>query len=223
MKYFKSALLRFQALSARERVLSLLAAIVVISVVLDVTWLSPQRETIRTLSSQLEQHRNALNAISKVLTMPLDSPIADPLTVERDDLRLRLVRAEATLGPTLNEANLSVLVRNLVSERLSLTLVSLKTLAPEALSKPPLNTVNTLQQDLNGLPIEPRSSALYKHGIEVVVRGDYATLVTYLENLQRSPSRIYWAKAKLEVQTYPLSILTLTIYTVNDHLDTPLG
>jgi len=222
MKHLFVVLLRFQALRARERVLAVLAAVVALTVLLDTTWFGPQRRNMRALTQQLEQQESARSALSEVLSNAGGKLPPHANTAERDDLRLRVARAEAALGPVLGEARLSEVVRALVAERSDLALVSLKTLAPEAVARPqsvlpsaPQNTV---------LASEPNAqAALYKHGVEVVVRGDYPALMAYLENLHYQPYRIFWAKAKLDVQAYPQAVLMLTLYTVSDLPDVPLS
>jgi MSHA biogenesis protein MshJ len=59
--------------------------------------------------------------------------------------------------------------------------------------------------------------------VEVVVRGPYPALVAYLQTLQRNPNRIFWAKVRLDVATYPQAVLMLTVYTVSNRAESPLG
>jgi MSHA biogenesis protein MshJ len=56
---------------------------------------------------------------------------------------------------------------------------------------------------------------LYRHGVEITVRGNYLDMVSYLEALQGLPVRLFWGKADLQVETYPDARLTLTLYTMS--------
>jgi MSHA biogenesis protein MshJ len=56
---------------------------------------------------------------------------------------------------------------------------------------------------------------LYRHGVEVAVRGNYLDLVNYMSALESMPTQLFWGKAQLEVEEYPSSRLTLTLYTLS--------
>jgi len=221
MNYLKPSLLRFQALTGRERLLAAAAAVVVLTALMDLTLLGPQRKSNSALEQQLVQQKSALNAMAKVLVNPMTSRLPDAVNAERDDLRLRVALAESARGPTLSDARLSEIVRTLVATRPDLALVSLKTLAPEELYKSQTVLASAPQNALLAAKAQP--SALYKHGVEVVVRGPYAALLAYMQTLQGNPNRLFWFKVKLDVQAYPQAVLMLTLYTVSDRLDSPLG
>ena len=56
---------------------------------------------------------------------------------------------------------------------------------------------------------------LYKHGIEMTLRGRYLDLLDYLREVERMPDRVYWDKVEVSVQEYPNVTLKLTLYTVS--------
>ena len=56
---------------------------------------------------------------------------------------------------------------------------------------------------------------LYRHGVEITVRGNYLDMVDYLQALQSLPQRLFWGRAELQVETYPDARLTLTLYTMS--------
>lgn len=213
MNRMHTALLRFQALSARERLLALLAAIIALTGLLDTIWLGPQRQTIRELTQQFEQHQSERNTMAEVLSGPVHA-VPDADTAERDDLRLRVARAEAALGPSARLARLSDVLRSLLAARSGLVLVSLKTLAPQEIAKAP--APRAPQNSPVGVASQAPAPALYQHGVEVTVRGTYPALLAYLENLQSQPKQIFWSKVQLDVQTYPQALLLLKLYTVSD-------
>jgi len=59
---------------------------------------------------------------------------------------------------------------------------------------------------------------LFRHGVELTVRGGYLDLVDYMNTLESMPTQLFWGKAQLEVEDYPTVRLTLTLYTLS--LDT---
>jgi MSHA biogenesis protein MshJ len=59
------------------------------------------------------------------------------------------------------------------------------------------------------------ASGVYKHGMRIEVRGRYTDLVSYLRALEDLPWRVFWGQATLASEDYPMSRLTLTIYTLS--------
>jgi MSHA biogenesis protein MshJ len=62
-------------------------------------------------------------------------------------------------------------------------------------------------------PQEPE--LLYRHGVELTVRGSYLDLVDYMNTLESLPTQLFWGRAQLEVEQYPTVRLTLTLYTMS--------
>ncbi len=56
---------------------------------------------------------------------------------------------------------------------------------------------------------------MYKHGVQITVRGSYADLVQYLTALEKLPTRMFWGTAKMKVVQHPTVELTLTLYTLS--------
>lgn len=220
---FQPVLLRFQALSLRERVLAVAAALAVLALGVNQTVLAPQRQSLHLVQQQLAQQQAGLAAMATVLAQPVANPLAEASVAERDALRLRVAHTESVLGPPRSDARLSEVVRILAAPRADLTLVSLKTLVPQEIIKPGPRTVSAPPQAPAALVASARPLTLYKHGVEVVVRGEYPALVAYLQTLQRNPNRIFWAKVRLDVATYPQAVLMLTVYTVSNRAESPLG
>ena len=51
--------------------------------------------------------------------------------------------------------------------------------------------------------------------MEVVVEGSYPDMVNYMQALQTMPTQVFWGKARLEADAYPVARLTLTLYTLS--------
>jgi len=61
----------------------------------------------------------------------------------------------------------------------------------------------------------PGSPLVYKHGVELVVKGNYTDLTQYLTRLEGLPWQMFWGKAELKVEEYPKAALTLTLFTLS--------
>jgi MSHA biogenesis protein MshJ len=58
-------------------------------------------------------------------------------------------------------------------------------------------------------------SLLYRHGVEITVRGNYLDMIDYMSALEALPTQLFWGGSHLEVEDYPASRLTLTLYTLS--------
>ncbi len=56
---------------------------------------------------------------------------------------------------------------------------------------------------------------LYKHGMRIELRGSYLDMLGYLQGLEAMPWKVFWGQALLQTETYPVSKLTLVIYTLS--------
>lgn len=68
----------------------------------------------------------------------------------------------------------------------------------------------------SGSSVVPKTgSLLYRHGVEITVRGNYLDMIDYMNALESLPTQLFWGGAKLEVDDYPTARLTLTMYTLS--------
>lgn len=220
MKNLKQALLKYQALTLRERLMVVATVLVILSFLADLVLFGPQRRNSAALQQQIAQQKVTLGALTKVLVETSGAQTADGLgkeRAERDELRARVAQAESLIGLVSNATPLGEVLRVMLVARPDLSLVSLKTLPPEVFYRAPVAVSGA--QGKAGAP----ALSLYKHGIEVAVKGNYLALLPYLESLQHNPYRIFWTSVKLEVATYPETTLKMMLYTLSDRPDSPLG
>ena len=96
----------------------------------------------------------------------------------------------------------------------SASIVALKTLPVGLLIEKPQAeksadqpaTLDTADNDQN---------KIFKHGVQITVRGGYLDLLSYVSALEKMPSQMFWGEASLSVEQYPDSVLTLTLYTLS--------
>lgn len=230
MNKFRQALLKFQALTLRERLMAVAATVVVLYFLIDFAMLGPQQNKSKALRQQITQQKIELDALTKVMAAGAASKATvdtlGSVRTERDELRTRVALADSFIAQAANSASLGDMLRAIISERHDLTLVSLKTLPAEVFYKPPA-PAPAGAQTATAAPKPSTAPApqltLYKHGVEVTVKGTYPALLPYLESLQRNTNRMFWSSVKLDVTTYPEATLKMIIYTLSDRTASPLG
>jgi MSHA biogenesis protein MshJ len=97
-------------------------------------------------------------------------------------------------------------LQEVLGRKRGLKLVSLRTL--------PLSTL--AEEEAKAEEKAPAAlGAIYRHGVEVTVEGSYGDLLAYVAELESLPWQVFWGGANLSVQVYPVSRLTLTLYTLS--------
>ena len=214
---------RVDAMSLRERLMIfVMLAVVLVALVMTMA-IDPlskkQKQRSQTLvqtqaqTQALEAQMQALAEVSK-----RDPDLANKLRLaDLDAKRKSAYTALASVQQGLVAPDkMTGLVRDLLGRNPRLNLISVKTLAPLPLSgaaKPADPTLKNEAKPAEKFPA--KDLGLYKHGVEISVEGSYADLVAYLVDLEQLPWRMYWGGVNLSAQTYPISRLTLTVYTLS--------
>ena len=206
---------RIDAMSLRERGLVCLAACALLAFVGHALVLAPIEAAQETLRKQIAQQRTEMAAIDEAISGRVQAFQLDPDAASR--ARLNSLRQEmGQLGDQLlaiehglvPPERMGPLVDGILRANGRLKLVSMRTLPVEPLADKqapaPANTSAPTAAPL-----------LYRHGIEVTVRGNYLDMVDYMSALDAMPTRMFWGRAQLEVEEYPAARLTLTLHTLS--------
>src|SRR4051794_2009643 len=105
-------------------------------------------------------------------------------------------------------------------------LVSVKTLPVQTVIQPtaarPAAPAGENQKAPPSTGVEASGAGVYRHAIEVKLRGNYTALLPYLEKLQRGSSRLTWADARLQA-AYPEATLTIVVFTLSGQQSPSMG
>jgi MSHA biogenesis protein MshJ len=220
---------KINAMSVRERVLVFSAAAATIVFVAHALVLGPMLRKQSALRAQVSQQQNNMAGIDGEIAQKVQAWQNDPDVPVRE--RLASVKGEAAqLGEHLRAMQnglvpperMAPLLEVLLRANGRLQLVSMKTLpvgSVKDLAAPAAPTdaaaaAQAASAAFAGKPANP-ADLLYRHGVEISVRGNYLDLVDYMGALESMPTRLFWGKAQLDVEQYPTSRLTLTVYTLS--------
>lgn len=216
---------KYDALSQRERGLvaaALLAGIVMIgnAVFIDLPLASAQ-----SIEKKLQTEKIELNMLQgKMLTLQRD--MRDPDADRRrhlDDLSKQLSEVRGSLAEyerlLVSPSEISALLEKLLSRHAALRLVSLNTLTPLALAQE--ESVDRGSSGVAGGGLHNKaelkqpgkdSAQIWKHGVEIRLKGSYADLQAYVTELEKSQQRLLWGEVQLKAD-YPQSEISLKIFT----------
>lgn len=193
----------------RERVLILAMAVSVLVALIFTMFLEPQLAKEKTLSQRITQQQDQIKGIQAQIQALEQSRSVDPDTANRaklESLRIQLVQLKASLQVKQQQLippdKIGALLEEMLSRNRNLQLISLFSL--------PATTVTVEEEQAATVEKE-----FFKHGVEISVQGSYFDLLDYVVQLEKLPTQMFWGKASLIVEQYPVSRLTLTLYTLS--------
>lgn len=210
---------RFAALQPREKILVAAALAVAILFGGYSVWIEPGMLQAGRLKKTLAQQQTE-EAQLRAQVAALAARNSDPDAAKRAELqRLRaaLAATESEIGGFGNTLvppqRMPALLQALLTHQRGLTLVSMTTLPPRPLiDLPPAGKEGAKLPEDGAVP---PAGNLYKHGIEIKLAGGYQDLLAYVAALDASPQKLLRGGLSLVVRQYPVSELTLTIYTLS--------
>lgn len=185
----------FQQQPRDRRILIAMLLWVLIAVYLVSVLVMPEIKTMNTASqrtAQLQQQVTQAEALNEQLQRQLQQDVNQPL---REDItskqkRLQQLVEQASGHSVLGVAQRKQFLREALNYPDSMQLISLNTPQPERIT-------------------DEDSGALYQHRVDAVLRGDFATIKRYAEQLQTAFPEVEWLRFNYQVDTYPQAQLTI--------------
>jgi MSHA biogenesis protein MshJ len=216
---------RFAAMPRRERLLLPGALCFAILMIGYLFFIEPAIKQFRQMRQQHQQESNDLTlaqAQVTVLKARLQNPDAE-LRAQLEALRGQTRQVDdqfkALQGSLVPAQQMSQWLSGLLQAQRGLQLVGLRSLPVSSMSE----LVNARKAAAAGGAASAPAAAdtaaqeawLYRHGVEVTLRGNYQELLAYLQTLERMPRRVYWGELKINAQDSPAVVMTLTVYTLS--------
>lgn len=216
-RYWELARTKIDDMSLRERAMIFAAAAFVVISLLNTMLLDPLLAKQKGLSAQAVQQQEKMKELQATMQSLLQAKQEDahsPLRVRLAQLKQQLQEQDGYLQSRrdrLIEPNkMADLLEQVLNKNGKLQLVALKTL--------PAGLLIDKQPDANASAGQKQPSVqkqIFKHGVQITVRGGYLDLLQYLTALEKLPTQMFWGEASLNVDQYPDAVLTLTLYTLS--------
>jgi len=210
---------RVDALSLRERILTFGATAAVLVFAAQMSVIGPLLRRQELLRGEVVRQQNDIEGANAQIVQKLKEAEADPDAPVR--ARLQAVREESgRLSESLRAMQqglvpperMAPLLESILRANGRLKMVSVRTLPVE-----PLSAIGAPASAAASAPAPgpAKRELLFRHGVELAVRGSYLDMVDYMSALEALPTQLFWGKAQLEVEEYPSVRLTLTLYTLS--------
>ena len=209
----------FQALKTRERLLAGAAAVLLPVALIYAVFIGPALNRERALRAEIDKQRAQIAQLEREMQSGRAQAVAPDAGFLRreNDLKRQITDADETLKAMQRSLvpaqRVPVLLREMLARDTALQLVSLRTLPVTALTADADNA--PLGKDRPRAPREASDRGVYKHGVEITVRGSYGALHAYLARLERAPWTMYWWRTQLSAEERPALKMTITIYTLS--------
>jgi MSHA biogenesis protein MshJ len=212
---------KINALNRRERSMVLVAALAVLAVVMNTLLLEPLAQRKKTMLAQMFADRGQMQDAQQQLQSMVSAANIDPDTPNRArlaSLQQQMQEVDRDLQQAQNTLvspdHMAVVLEGILKKDGQLKLVSLKTLPASGL-------LDAAAAEAPGQPKAENKVAatteapVYRHGVELTVEGRYLDMMQYLAELERLPWHILWSSITLSAGEYPISTMTVTVYTLS--------
>jgi MSHA biogenesis protein MshJ len=220
-RYWDIVQLKIDGMTLRERALIFAAAGFLVISLINSLLLDPLLSKQKILSSQVIQQQEQIKALQAAMESLLKARRDDqnsPLRMKVAQLKQQLEEQDSYLQSRrdrlVEPEKMAKLLQNVLGKNGRLQLVELKTLPLSLLIEDPL-TIAAKKVDTLITDADDKQTQLYKHGVQITVRGGYLDLLRYVAALEKMPVQMFWGDVTLNAGQYPDSVLTLTLYTLS--------
>ncbi|MBK6632041.1 MAG: agglutinin biogenesis protein [Betaproteobacteria bacterium] len=215
--------LKFDALSLRERMLVAGAAFAVTFFLVDALLLNAWSRQNAGLKSSLPEQRAESDRVSaqiKELQAQISSHPDAQARARISEIEQKIAAIDAGLQSSAKQLvppeRMATLLEDLLRRNRRLQLVKMTTLPPvELLGRAPPGDAMVGTGPQSALAGQGDSQNIYKHGVELTLRGSYFDMLDYLAQIESLPWQMYWGQLKLDAREYHRPELKLTLYTLS--------
>lgn len=216
LPYWEKLAAKVDALSLRERLLVFAALAFMLISLVHVVLIDPLLTEQKKLASQMAQQQEKVKEIRGRLDALLQARKSDadsPLRQRLNQVRQQIAEGDAYLQNRHSQLvvpeQMAELLQQVLQKNSKLQLLSLQTLPAASLVE------KAAKQPEEAGIAAGTGKQIYRHGVQLTIRGNYLDLLNYLTELEQLPSAMYWGMARMNVVQHPDAELTLTIYTLS--------
>ncbi len=196
----------FDQRTLRERAVLLLGAVAIMLAPVYLVILEPaaqQRTLDRRHIEQMTAEISQLEQLEKLIVTRSQLDPDQELNERHEQMVLQLAdqRQQLQMGIShlVTPSEMPALLKQMLGQD-ELHLLSLENQQPELISA--------------GGPSGDQAPRLYRHPVQMELRGEYLSLLSYLRGLEQLPRLLVWEDIGVETQEYPATTIRLRFYTM---------
>jgi len=209
---------RIDTLSLRERVMVFAASMAVLLGLTYSVYIDPQVQKERRLSAAIATKQVESKALQDQVTKVATSRGLDPDRAPRERLeaaRRQLAEIEGQVAAEERKftapEQMRLVIEELLARNRAIELQGMRSLPTTSIAEARAPSAAKPAADA----ASPAERLIYRHGVEVTVRGSYLDLLAYLADLERMPTQIYWSALEIDAGSFPKHTMKLTVYTLS--------
>ncbi|HME40761.1 MAG TPA: hypothetical protein VKG63_17535 [Steroidobacteraceae bacterium] len=205
---------RLDALTLRERVIIFGAGVALVYIAWQTLLMEPLAARAKVAEQHLADARRQMTMIDQIGASTSQNPTVSA-AVRNHALTERLAALDAELSSVAQgyvaPERMTELLRELLVQQHGLKLVSLSNLPVQSLSQTQPQPQPQPQGPVAGASVAADDRGPFLHPVEMVVEGDYASVVAYLRAIEALPWRIHWQQVELTAGDYPVNRVRIVI------------
>lgn len=221
-KALAARLQKFDAMSLRERVMVAAAAAILAFFLIDALLLSTWSRQNAGLKAGIEGQREESARVSAQLKEVQARITEHPDAQARariKEIEGKIAAIDASLQSSAKQLvppdRMASMLEDILKRNRRLQLVKMTTVpAMELLGREPAQAQAQPQSAEAGMK-DAGSQNIFKHGVELTLRGSYFDMLDYLVQIEALPWQMYWGQLKLDARDYSRPELKLTLYTLS--------
>lgn len=203
-RYWKSLAGRVDEMSLRERAMLFASLSLVVLLLAYVALIDPALRRQKSLIDRLGRDQHQITDVRSQLEQLMRTGGASPRHPDQiavDALAGKIAEIDAALATRqsglIAPERLPALLKDILARTKAVELEALRVLP--------------------GVPVKAGAgdTGLYRHGVELTVKGSYLDLLRYLEELEKRSSLLLWGGVELQVEKYPEVRLRVVIQTLS--------
>lgn len=220
----KKALAKIDALSLRERVILLVAGLLLIYLIWFSFLYEPVVKEKQLIQSDMETIRQQIETQKLQLQTLAAKKVPDPNVKNRERqerLSSELQQVEQQIVTStdhlIEPEVMPAILRSMLESTKGLTLISMNGLGRQPLIKPDEGDAEAGEEEAadDTAADNGRIDTAYRHGMRIVFEGSYLQTVEYIKKLEQLQWKFIWDQIVFDVAEYPDSRSTLTLYTLS--------
>lgn len=205
---------KFQQLTVREQLLVLLVVGAAIYLLMDALVFSPQNQRQQEMQNNLKTMQAQVMALSAELAV-VERTRTDELEKKEYEYQLlkqKVAQLDAVVGNVVPEAPK---LSKLVGEVLGATTSKVKAVGIKTEAVKPLFSIQQRTTSTSGKAANVAVPQVYRHGLDIELRGSYLDLLSYLNKLEDANAKLFWSNATFSAGTYPENTLRASVFMLS--------
>lgn len=206
---------QFRSRTLRERALLGGGLVALLFLMIDSTLIRPVTEELERVESLTKRVKTDLTSMTAERESLAGTELSDEerrLFERRRQLERQLAEVDQQIASEISElvppeAVVSVL-EDMLDPRSGLSLVRLKSQEP--------HRVGSGASHESGSESLASVGGLYRHGLQLELEGDFASILDYLERVEDSPWHLLWDRFEYRVKQFPTATVIIDLHTVSE-------